>query len=79
MLLLTVQNVFAVDVSPPNYGRYQLSSWSTHIDDDTAAVGAFIIDTATGETRTAFIRLIDKSGKGLVIKNDLKKPFHAIE
>jgi len=38
-----------------------------------------VIDTATGETRTVYYRLIDSQGGGSIFKNDLKKPFHSIQ
>lgn len=61
-----------------NYGRYQLSSWGTQIGDDSGAVGAFVMDTVSGETRTAYIRTYGTPPASRVLKNDLKKPFHAI-
>ncbi|MCD6527464.1 MAG: hypothetical protein J7K75_10785 [Desulfuromonas sp.] len=81
-ILSTVLMLFllgATDISAPNYGRYQLSSWSTDIGGDRAAVGAFIIDTATGETKTAYTRILDVKGTGIILKNDLKTTFHSIK
>ena len=78
-MIFSLNAIAATDISPPNYGRYQVSSWSTQIDTDTAIIGAFIIDTATGETRTVYTRLIDKNGHGNILKNDLKKPFHSVK
>lgn len=69
----------AIDISAPNYGRYHISSWSTQIGNDKAAVGAFIVDTATGETKTVYTRLVNKDGMGKVLRNDLKKTFHEIQ
>ena len=78
-VLVALLLVGATDVSAPHYGRYQLSSWSASIDDEHAVVGAFIIDTATGETKTVYTRAIDANGKGAVFKNNLKKTFHSIQ
>lgn len=78
-MLLVLLLVGATDYSAPNYGRFQLSTFSADMDDDKAAVGAFVIDTATGETRTVYYRLIDSQGGGSIFKNDLKKPFHSIQ
>ncbi len=61
-----------------NYGRYQLSAWATSIGDKGGIVGAFVIDTATGETRTVYSRTYGKKLPSEIIKNDLKKPFHSI-
>lgn len=71
--------VGATDISAPNYGRYQLSSWSSSVGDDKAVVGAFVIDTATGETRNVYTRLVDTDGHGRVMKNGLKETFHSVD
>ena len=61
-----------------NFGRYQLSSWATQLDDDSGAIGAFVIDTVSGETRTVYMRTYGKTGESKVVRNDLKKPFNSI-
>ena len=60
---------------PPNYGRFQLQSWATSPDDGGALVGAFVIDTATGETKTVLSRLVKFSGESVTYKNELNKQF----
>ena len=60
---------------PPNYGRFQLQSWATSPVDGGALVGAFVIDTATGETKTVLSRLIKPKKKYVTFKNELKKQF----
>lgn len=60
---------------PPNYGRFQLQSWATSPVEGGALVGAFVIDTATGETKTVFSRLIKSNEKSVTFKNELKKQF----
>ena len=62
-----------------NFGRYQLSSWSTQLGGKSGAVGAFVMDTVSGETKTVYIRTYGDAGKGTVVKNDLKKSFSSIE
>lgn len=69
----------ATDISAPNYGRYQISSWSTPVGNDKAAVGAFVLDTATGETKMVFSRMIEENGSGRIMKNDVNKTFHSIQ
>jgi len=63
-----------------SFGRYQLSSWATPFGDKGGAMGAFIIDTVSGETRTVYSRTFGTAAmEGAVVKNDLKKPFVSIE
>jgi len=71
--------VGATDVSAPNYGRYQLSSWSTSISDGRAVVGAFVLDTATGETKNVYTRIVNPDGMGRVLRNDLNTTFYNIK
>ena len=61
--------------APPNYGRYQLSAWSGPLGPDGGGVGAFVIDTATGETRTVYSRVYGNPGEGTIVKHNLNKPF----
>lgn len=60
---------------PPNYGRYQLQSWATSPSDGGSMVGAFVIDTATGETKTVFSRHIKFGKKSVTYKNQLNRQF----
>jgi len=63
-----------------SYGRYQLSSWATSFGDKGGAMGAFVIDTVSGETRTVYSRTFGPAPmEGEVVKNDLKKPFVSIQ
>jgi hypothetical protein len=62
-----------------NFGRYAISSWATQIDSKSGVVGAFVLDTVSGETRTVYIRTYGDVPKSEAKKNDLKKPFNAIE
>ena len=60
-------------------GRYQLSSWATSIGDKGAIIGAFVIDTVSGETKTVYSREYGPQVKSKTVKNDLKKPFASIK
>ncbi len=69
----------ATDIAAPAYGRYQVSSWSTNVANDKAVVGAFVIDTATGETKNVYTRLVNSDGMGRVLRNDLGQNFYSIK
>jgi len=62
-----------------NFGRYTMSSWATQIDNKSGVIGAFVLDTVSGETRTVYMRTYGDVPESKMIKNDLKKPFIAIE
>ncbi|MBU1566679.1 MAG: hypothetical protein KJ630_13760 [Proteobacteria bacterium] len=62
-----------------NFGRYAISSWATQLDNKSAVVGAFVLDTVSGETRTVYYRTYGDVPKSKASKNDLKKPFNAIQ
>ncbi len=64
---------------PPHYGRFQLQSWAAAPVDGGALVGAFVIDTATGETKTVYSRLVKSEKQSVIFTNQLKKPFSRIE
>jgi len=61
-----------------NFGRYQISAWASQLNQDGGAIGAFVMDTVSGETRTVYMRTYGNPGKSKVVRNDLKKPFNAI-
>ncbi|HBG20718.1 MAG TPA: hypothetical protein DDY32_15980 [Desulfobulbaceae bacterium] len=62
-----------------NFGRYAISSWATQIDNKSGVIGAFVLDTVSGETRTVYMRTYGDTPESKMTKNDLKKPFIAIE
>jgi hypothetical protein len=62
-----------------NFGRYAISSWATQLDSKSGVVGAFVLDTVSGETRTVYLRTYGDVPKSEMVKNDLKKPFNAIQ
>lgn len=65
--------------SNPSYGRYQISSWGTAFGDFSGGCGAFIIDTTTGETKTAYMYIYGASDGISILKNNLGKSFYAIK
>lgn len=62
-----------------NYGRYQISAFATRLGEESGVVGAFVVDTVSGETRTAYMRTYGDPPHNTASKNDLKKPFNSIE
>lgn len=63
-----------------SFGRYQLATWATPFGGQGGAMGAFVIDTVSGETKTVYSRTFGPTAmEGEVIKNDLKKPFASIQ
>ncbi len=60
------------------FGRYQISSWGSSLGDKGGAIGVFVVDTVSGETKTVYTRIYGSPGKGTIVKNDLKKPFSSI-
>jgi hypothetical protein len=62
-----------------NFGRYAISSWATQVDGKSGVVGAFVLDTVSGETRTVCIRTYGDVPKSEFLKNDLKRPFTSIQ
>lgn len=60
---------------PPNYGRYQISSFAAAIENNGSIIGAFVVDTATGETKTVYSRTFKRINEGQILINNLKKPF----
>lgn len=63
----------------PNYGRYQISSWGTSFGDLSGGCGAFIIDTATGETKTAYMYIYGTSEGVSIMRDNLGKTFFDIK
>lgn len=72
-MVLTAVFLMGMDAPAPNYGRYQISAWG-----DAAAHGAFIVDTATGETKIAY-RYKEADGQRVKERNNLGKNFNSIE
>ena len=69
----------ATDISAPNYGRYQISSWGSAFGEKGGGFGLFIADTATGETRMVYSRIFGEPGNGEVKKDELGKTFFNIK
>lgn len=64
---------------PPNYGRYQVSSWATQLGPNSGILGAFVVDTVSGETKTVYSRIYGQEDNGVTLKSELYKPFSAIK
>lgn len=80
--LLTIAGVIFLlgsSSSAPHYGRYQVSAWGTAFGDFSGGCGAFIIDTATGETKTAYMYIYGASEGISILKDNLGKSFYDIE
>ena len=66
-------------VPPPlHYGRYQISTWATRLGENSGTIGAFVIDTATGEVKTAYSATYGIPGDRTVSINNLQKPFGTV-
>ena len=84
--MLAVLGLLMVTGAGPNsttptlqFGRYQISAWGTALGAKSGAMGVFIVDTVSGETKTVYSRTYGNPGATKVLKNDLKKPFASIE
>lgn len=77
--ILFLAGADSLNPPPPNYGRFQISSWATSFGNNSGGVGAFVIDTITGETKTVYSRIYGAPEEGKILKNDLKKPFVTID
>jgi hypothetical protein len=64
---------------PPHYGRYQVSAWGTRLGGNAGGMGAFVVDTATGETKMAYTVLYGRPGEKTVVIDNLHKPFGMIQ
>lgn len=63
---------------PPHYGRFQLHSWAAPMNNGVL-MGALVIDTATGETKTVYSRLVKSETDSIIFTNQLRKPFIQIQ
>ncbi len=59
-------------------GKYQISSWATSWGKESGGYGAFITDTTTGETKTAYSYVFAENGKKTASTNNLNKKFDEI-
>jgi hypothetical protein len=64
--------------SAPHYGRYQVSAWGTAFGGFSGGCGAFITDTATGKTKTAYMNIYGPSEGISIFKDNLGKNFYDI-
>ena len=76
LLLLVISGARDIsDVPALDNGRFQISAWATHFDDNSGVIGAFIVDTVSGETKTVYTREYGHPPASKVLKNDLRKNF----
>ena len=73
LVVLAAVFLMGMDAPAPRYGRYQISAWG-----DAAAHGAFIVDTATGETKIVY-RYKETDSQRIKERNNLGKNFSSIE
>jgi hypothetical protein len=79
-ILIIIGVIFLIGSnSAPRYGRYQISAWGTAFGDFSGGCGAFIIDTATGETKTAYMYIYGASDGISILKDNLGKSFYDIK
>lgn len=71
--------VGANNFGPPNYGRYQISAWSSDFGEKGGGFGLFMADTATGEAKLVYSRVFGEVGNGEVKKDELGRPFGSIK
>ncbi len=77
---MTVILLTAASNTPPapNYGRYQISSWAGQLGPNGGGVGAFVVDTTSGETKTIYSRFYGDVEDSKIEKNNLKLPFSSM-
>ncbi len=68
----------ASSAPPPHYGRFQLHAWAAPMNKGVL-MGALVIDTATGETKTVYSRLVKSETDSIIFTNQLRKPFIQIQ
>ena len=62
-----------------NNGRYQISAWGGALGENSGAMGAFVVDTVSGEAKNVYTRTYGISDKGRVVKNNLNKHFSSYQ
>ena len=72
LAVLAVVFLMGIDAPAPGYGRYQVSAWGDH-----SAHGAFVVDTATGETKIVY-RYKETGGERIKERDNLGKVFSSI-
>lgn len=60
-------------------GRYQVSAWAGQFSKNSGGMGAFVIDTVSGETKIVYSRLFGDTPNNRVVINNLKKPFASMD
>ena len=62
-----------------NNGRYQISAWGGALGENSGAMGAFVVDTVSGEAKNVYIRTYGIKDKGRLVKNNLNKHFSSYQ
>ena len=59
-------------------GRYQIAAWGTMFGEGAGGCGAFVVDTATGKTKTVYTVIYGVSPQRSLLVNNLRKTFNTI-
>ncbi|WDN88996.1 hypothetical protein BuS5_01964 [Desulfosarcina sp. BuS5] len=60
-----------------NNGRYQISAWGGTFGEKAGGMGAFVVDTVSGEAKNVYTRVYGISNNSVVVKNNLNKHFNS--
>ncbi|MFH1672638.1 MAG: hypothetical protein ABIF87_04350 [Pseudomonadota bacterium] len=60
-------------------GRYQISSCGASFGENSGGLGAFVVDTVSGETKIVYIKTYGTTKDGRVVINNLNKNFGSFE
>ena len=78
-VIMALAMILMTGAAGQQYGRYQVASWATSFGDNSGGCGAFIVDTATGTTKSAYTVIYGNPQAPSVLKNNLRKPFPSIK
>jgi hypothetical protein len=83
-VVLAVGILFMMGTGPINStvldnGRFQISSYATQLGEGSGAVGAFIVDTVSGEVKTVYMRVYGEELPSKVVMNNLKRKYVSME
>lgn len=77
MLFLTILTGAGTAVSMN--GRYQATAWGTNFGENAGGCGAFVVDTVTGNVKTAYTVIYGTPPQRTVLINNLRKPFSVVQ
>lgn len=83
-IVLTIGILFMMGTGPVSSpvldnGRYQISSYATQLGEGSGAVGAFIVDTVSGEVKTVYMRVYGDAPSSKIMMNNLKRNFASMK